>query len=45
MDSKEKENVEMNGEVHHEEELICALSEIKKFKKNILIQKVAAIEV
>ena len=38
-DSKEEENVEIDGEVDLEEELICALSEIKKVKKKNLKQK------
>lgn len=33
MDSKEEENVETDRDVDLEEELICALSKIKKLKK------------
>jgi hypothetical protein len=39
MDSEEEENVETNGEVDLEEELMCALSEIKKLRKMNLKQK------
>ena len=39
MDSKEEENVEIDAKVDIEEEVICALSEIKKFKKKNLKQK------
>jgi hypothetical protein len=39
MDSKEEENVETDGEVDIEEELMCALREIKKLRKNNLKQK------
>ena len=39
MDSKEEENVETDGEVDLEEELIYALSKIKKLRKMNLKQK------
>jgi hypothetical protein len=39
MDSKEEENVETEGEVDLEEEIMCGLSEIKKQRKNNLKQK------
>jgi len=39
MDSEEEEKTETDGEVDLEEELICALSEIKKLRKNNLKQK------
>jgi hypothetical protein len=39
MDSEEEENVEIDGEVDLEEELMCALSEIKNLRKNNLKQK------
>jgi hypothetical protein len=39
MDSEEKENVETEGEVDLEEEIMCALSEIKKPRKKNLKQK------
>jgi hypothetical protein len=39
MDSEEEENVETDGEVDLEEELMCALREIKKLRKNNLKQK------
>jgi hypothetical protein len=39
MDSEEEENNETNGEVNLEEELIYALSKIKKLRKNNLKQK------
>jgi hypothetical protein len=39
MDSEKEENVETDGEVDLEEELICALRKIKKLKKNNLKQK------
>jgi hypothetical protein len=39
MDSKEEENVETNGEVDLEEELMCALREIKNLRKKNLKQK------
>jgi hypothetical protein len=39
MDSEEEEKTKTDGEVDLEEELICALSEIKKLRKNNLKQK------
>jgi hypothetical protein len=36
---EEQENVKTYGEVDLEEELMCALSEIKKLRKNNLKQK------
>jgi predicted RNase H-like nuclease (RuvC/YqgF family) len=39
MDSEEEENVETDGEVDLEEELMCALREIKKLRKKNLKQK------
>jgi hypothetical protein len=39
MDSKEEENGETDGEVDIEEEIMCALREIKKLRKNNLKQK------
>jgi predicted RNase H-like nuclease (RuvC/YqgF family) len=39
MDSEEEENTETDGEVDLEEELMCALREIKKLRKNNLKQK------
>jgi hypothetical protein len=38
MDSEEEENDETNGEVDLKEELMCALSEIKKLRKKNLKQ-------
>jgi hypothetical protein len=39
MDSEEEEKTKTDGEVDLEEELICALSEIKKLRKKNLKQK------
>jgi hypothetical protein len=39
MDSEEEQNVKIDVEVDLEEELICALREIKKLKKKNLKQK------
>jgi hypothetical protein len=39
MDSEEEENVEIDREVDLEEELMCALSEIKTIRKMSLKQK------
>ena len=39
MDSKEEENYETYGEVDLQEELICTLSKINKFRRKNLKQK------